>query len=159
MSAPGNSMVVVDASVAGKWLVQDENHAAEAASLLTFHLDAELPIFAPPLIRSEVTNITRQRLRRQFVTRDEAFAFLDRFLGLSLTLVEPYALYRSALRLADDHGLPATDDAQYVVLADTLKCNLWTDDHCLRRLASTALPFVRWIGDFRLPDDRSTESP
>lgn len=58
-------MIVVDASVAVKWFVEEEGHQF-ALSLLEQHL----VIIAPDLIFSETTNVLWKKLRRGEVTRE-----------------------------------------------------------------------------------------
>jgi len=141
-------MIVVDASLAAKWLFPEETLSARALALLTAQLEAGEPILSPPLLRSEVTNTIRQRMRREQLARERALALLAQFLALPLTFVSPDGLEREALLLAEAHNLPAVYDAHYVALAQLLACDLWTDDQRLLRLLRGKLPFVRWIGDY-----------
>jgi predicted nucleic acid-binding protein len=143
-------MICVDASVAAKWILADEDYAIQADALYMATVDAFEPIVAPPLLPIEVTNILRRRLRAQPpLPRSEAIRLLEHFLALpALTLTAPEGLYRRALELADDHGLPAAYDAHYVALAEYFGCQLWTADERLLRQLGGRLPFVRWIGDY-----------
>ncbi|MGH2533597.1 MAG: type II toxin-antitoxin system VapC family toxin [Thermomicrobiales bacterium] len=141
-------MIVVDTSVAVKWLFREEEHTVESFALLAHEL-AGGSILAPPLLRSEVTNAIRQRLRRDHVTRDEALVSLDRFLSLPITITEPDDLYRQALFIAADYNLPAAYDAHFVALAQTHACDMWTADQRLLSQLDGRLSFVRWIVDYR----------
>jgi predicted nucleic acid-binding protein len=140
-------MICVDASVAVKWILEEER-SDRADALYDATVDAGEPIIAPPLLPLEVTNILRQRMRAQsgisLVTVTE---FLDAFLALPIAFHNPAGLHHQALVLADALGLPATYDAHYLALAERLGCELWTDDQRLIRQVGTSLSFVRWIGD------------
>jgi predicted nucleic acid-binding protein len=142
-------MFCADASLAAKWVLP-EQHRDLALALLRATLAAGEPIVAPHFLRVEVTNILRQRLRRPDapLTLAEATERLRTFLALPLMLITPDALHERAFRLADAYGLPAAYDAHYVVLAQELGCDLWTDDRRLLRELAGRLPFVRWIGDY-----------
>jgi len=141
-------MIVVDASVAVKWIVAEE-YTEQAQTLYQTSLQRGEQIVAPPLLPSEVTNTVRQQMRgARSLTRDEALALLDEFLAFTFDLRAPQDLYRHALLLAADFDLPAVYDAQYLALAQHYECDLWTADERLLRRLNGALPFVRWIGDY-----------
>ena len=140
-------MICADASVAIKWLLNEER-SDRARALYSAAVQTREPIVAPPLLPLEVTNILRQRMRsKDGLTLDAATQHLDDFLALQIELHNPVGLHYQALVLADALGLPATYDAHYLALAEHLGCELWTDDRRLLRNVASSLPFVRWIGD------------
>ena len=57
-------MIVVDASVAAKWLFV-EPYSAQALALVAASARTRQPIAAPALLPFEVANIIRQRMRRE----------------------------------------------------------------------------------------------
>jgi len=140
-------LICVDASVAAKWLFEEE-HSAQADLLLRTALEQRQPIIAPPLLLSEVLNIIRQRIRQGGLTLDEGQALLAQFLAIPISRQVPEALYGRALAIADEHNLPAVYDAHYVALAETLQATLWTADQRLLRALGNRRPFVRWLGDY-----------
>ena len=140
-------MICVDASVAVKWIL-DEERSDRARALYSAAVQTGEPIVAPPLLPLEVTNILRQRMRTtEGLSLVAATQHLDDFLALPIQFHNPTGLHFQALVLADALGLPATYDAHYLALAEHLGCELWTDDQRLLRHVATSLPFVRWIGD------------
>ena len=56
--------VVVDASVADKWVLNEE-FTSQSRDLLTHTLRERIPVIAPPHLRSEVANALFQRTRRR----------------------------------------------------------------------------------------------
>jgi predicted nucleic acid-binding protein len=141
-------MICVDASLAVKWILEEEE-SDRAKALYRETLHAGEPIVAPPLLPIEVTNILRQRMRASDgLTRDEARALLDDFLAFPIDLHNPAGLHRRALLLADDYGLPAAYDAHYVALAEFAGCDLWTADARLLKNLSGRLPFVKALGEY-----------
>ncbi len=148
-------MICVDASVAARWVFEEE-HYREARALYRDALTASERVVAPPLLPIEVTNIVRRRRRRvkppaqQPLSLAEARESLDHFLAFVIELSLPSQLHRRALELAEAPGLPAVYDAYYVALAQMLGCEFWTADRNLVGAVQDRLPFVRWIGDYRL---------
>ncbi len=142
-------MICIDASVAAKLILDEEERSERALVLYTDAVRTNEPIVAPPLLPIEVTNILRQRMRVQDgISVMEATTLLDKFLALPFTIHNPSWLHREALALADTHGLPAAYDAHYLALAEHLGCECWTDDQRLLRRVGDRLPFVRPIADY-----------
>jgi predicted nucleic acid-binding protein len=144
-------MICVDASVGAKWIL-DEEHSEKARTLYDACVQAGETIVAPPLLPIEMTNLLRQRMRREALPLTDALSLITQFLSFPIRLVTPSQLYSRALILADAYGLPAAYDAHYVALAQLLGCNLWTNDQRLLNLLSGRLAFVRGIADYQAGD-------
>jgi len=140
-------LIVVDSSVAVKWLLA-EAHSDRADALYARSTSTPEHIIAPPLFRLEMTNIVWQRVRRQDITPARAEELLNAFLGMHVLIVSSPDADRTALKLARDFDLPATYDAYYIALAQHAGAALWTADERLLRALDGRLPFVRWIGDY-----------
>jgi predicted nucleic acid-binding protein len=141
-------VIVLDASVAAKLVLLDEADTDKAAALAQDCFSRGEPLVAPPLLRSEVANILRQRMRRTGMSLAIARSLLADFLILSIVETAPGNLYDRALQLADQFNLGAVYDAHYLALAQLLGCDLWTADQRLINSLSGKLSFVRWIGDY-----------
>jgi predicted nucleic acid-binding protein len=142
-------VICVDASLAAKWILEEE-FSDKAEALLIACTQTGERIIAPPLLPIEVTNILRQRMRTPHapLSLQDATVLLQRFLALPVELVSPEQLYETALALADAYNLPAAYDAHYAALAQTYGCNLWTNDQRLLRMLGGQLPFVKAIEDY-----------
>jgi predicted nucleic acid-binding protein len=141
-------MICVDSSVAAKWFLQEE-WTEQARALYFATLSAGEWIVAPPLLPIEVTNIVRKRLRTvAAISLEEATLQLERFLSFPIEIRNPAGLHRRALVIADRFGLPAAYDAHYLALAEQLDCQLWTADRRLVRAVASAMPLVRFIGEY-----------
>jgi predicted nucleic acid-binding protein len=141
-------MICVDASLAAKWVLR-EGYSAESRALYRAATRLGEQIVAPPFLPVEVTNVLRQRMRRQPpISLALATQLLRQFLASPVDLRNPPELHELALTLADAHGLPAAYDAHYVALAQLLACNFWTADERLFNTLKQSLPFVKWIGDY-----------
>jgi predicted nucleic acid-binding protein len=104
---------------------------------------------APALMPIELTNILRQRMRRQPpMSLMEARARLAQFLAMPINLATPSGLYDRALELAANHNLPSAYDALYVALAEHLGCELWTADERLINNLRGRLGFVKGIASY-----------
>lgn len=127
------SLVVVDASVALKWVVT-ERGSAEAVALLTDLADGAVSLVAPEHLVGEVGNGLRERVAQGVLHADDALAALDAMAALGLELVSGRELWFRSLRAALEWGM-TTYDALYVLLALDLDAELVTAD---RRLADAA---------------------
>ena len=137
--------VVVDASVALQWVVQEQDTEAALALWDRWQETAEW-VIAPPLFRSEVTNALHQMVRRGYIGRVEAPDLLDSLLSAVAT-VEPAGLYNRALVMASDFGLTSTYDAVYLALAESEECEVWTADRRLYLSVRERLNYVRSVGE------------
>jgi predicted nucleic acid-binding protein len=144
---PTTNTVVVDASVAVKWHLEDEDDAEIAAALLDRFTRGEIILIAPDHIRYEVPSaITLATVRAQpRLTRDQGQAAIQRFLAMGLVTVGDDALILAAFPLVHQHKI-AFYDAQYLALAERVGCPLVTADRKLY-LRIGHLAAVKWIGD------------
>jgi predicted nucleic acid-binding protein len=82
---------------------------------------------------------------------EEGERALADFLRLGVELLSPAGLYPQALAFAHRHRLPNIYDALYVVLAQMLGTELWTDDQALLNALGPSAPWVRPIRTYPLP--------
>ena len=140
--------VVVDASLALKWVLE-ERHSAEAQSLLNRWVQTQVIVTAPMLLVFEAANVLYQRVRRGQLGVEAAEEALSALTATHLTLMggdEP-DLSSQAIKLAETYRLPATYDATYMGLAVRSECPLWTADERLWNQVHQKAPWVRWIGE------------
>ena len=139
--------VVVDACLALKWSLEEED-TKEALALWDQWQDAMERVIAPPIFRSEVTNMRYRRVRRAQMRLDDAASILN-FLIDIVAIREPSSLYNRALALAEALGQGSAYDTLYLALAGLHDCEMWTADRRFFRAAQTRFPQVRWIGERR----------
>ncbi len=141
--------LVLDASVAVKWHLVDEEYAEQAIRLLTAFEDGRLSFVAPEHIRYEVpsaiTAATRGRQPR--LTEEQGREAINEFLALGIRLVGDDELVRAAYPLAHRHGC-AFYDGLYLALAERLQFPFLTADQKLFDRVGH-LPYVRWIAHGR----------
>ena len=147
------SDAVIDASVAVKWVL-DEEHSDRADRLLTDTITTGSALIGPPHLLTESTNVLYQRRRRSDpglrISEADADLALADLLRFPLQLQDPPGLYATAFTFARTYGLRTIYDSLYVVLAQLLAVDLWTADQALLTSLGPAAPWVRFIGDYPL---------
>lgn len=132
---PETGTVVVDASLAVKWIVREPG-SNEALALLETWIRSGVVLSAPPLLLYEVSNVLHQLVRRGAIAHLDAMELMGALGTVPLNYeTDPHATVVTALTLAHECGLSATYDAAYLALAESLGTVMWTAD---RRLADRA---------------------
>ena len=144
-----NEAVVVDASLAVKWLVQEEDSPRAHAVLALWDRD-EQQLAAPDLLRFEVTNALHRRVASGEMTVREAGVLAENLFA-DFDFHRTPQLHVRALELASELGQGAVYDCHYLALAEALECELWTADERFRRAASPAFPFVHALSEVESP--------
>ena len=142
-----NGLVVVDASLAIKWLVSEE-HSDKSRAISRFWANEGIQAAAPYLMPVEVTNALHRRVVRGELTVEDTIRLLEHLLASGIELRDDPALHVRALQLASQLSQGAVYDAHYLALAETLGCDFWTADERFYRAAVSIASNVRWIGEF-----------
>lgn len=145
-----SEFVVADASLAFKWLVEEEN-SEKATAIARFWDGQGLRLAAPCFMPTEVTNILHRRVVRGELTIEVAAGLIRDLLSLGIELHETPNLHSRALELASQLNQGAAYDAHYLALAESLGSELWTADMRFFRAARTVVGNVRWIGEDNTP--------
>ena len=145
-----NGHVVVDASLAFKWLVKEER-SDEARAIARSWEGRGVQTAAPHFMPVEVANALHRRVTRNEMSVEEAVGLAESLLASGIELRDPPDLYGRALELASRLEQGAVYDAHYLALAEALDCELWTADETFFRAASPVVDNVRWIGEFVAP--------
>ena len=139
--------VVVDASVAVKWVLPEE-HSREALSFYEDAAASNTEIIAPPHLPVEVANAVWRKVARKLITFDEALQALAVFGRFQVTLSYPSQLLEEALRIAQESKRPTVYDTAYMALARLTDCELWTADITLLNALSGKAPYVKSIASY-----------
>ena len=142
-----NSFAVVDASLAAKWLLDEDNSDLARALARSWADDGILPI-APYLLPVEVANVLHRRVVRGDLSLAAAVSLMETLLASGVELRETQQIHVRALELADELGQGAVYDSHYLALAESLGCDLWTADERFYRAATRESFAVNWIGNF-----------
>ena len=144
-------VLVVDASVAAKWHLPDEDDIAIANRLLGRFVAGELGLVAPDIIRHEVVSaITVATLgRTPRLSVPEGGQAIADFLATGIETRPSVGLFSGAYDLVHQHGC-AFYDALYLALAQCLSIPFITADRKLHQRIGH-LPDVFWLGTYSLP--------
>ncbi|MGH3841651.1 MAG: type II toxin-antitoxin system VapC family toxin [Pseudonocardiaceae bacterium] len=134
--------LVVDASVALKWVVTEPG-SEQAASLLDEMATGAVALLAPEHLIGEVANGLRKRVAQHVLTVEDACAALEAIAHLELTFVGGAGRWFRCLPAALEWGVTAYD-ALYVLLAKDFGAVLVTADERLHA-AVAGLP-IRLLG-------------
>ncbi len=145
-----SEFVVVDASLAFKWLVEEED-SDKATTLTRLWGDQGTQIAAPPLMPFEVANALHRRVLRGELTVEVAAGLMRDLMSLGVALHATPNLHSRALEFASHLKQGAAYDAHYLALAESLGCEVWTADRRFYRAVSSGVDNVRWIGEFVAP--------
>lgn len=126
---------VVDASIAIKWVVEEEGTPA------ALKLRRGARLLAPDLLVPECANILWKKVQRKELSGDEALIAARLIQSAELELLPTRSLLGSATSLAIELEHPAYD-CIYLALAAAINCQFVTaDERLLRKLArGTRLP-------------------
>jgi predicted nucleic acid-binding protein len=144
------SWVVVDSGI---YLTSalNEPHAANANDLLATLVASQFQLAAPYLFRYELVSVIRKHVARGTITLADGRTMLQGLLREPVQIFTDELLLQRAFDLATQFGRPAAYDSFYLALAEHLKCEFWTADQKLFNVVSGNLSWVKWIGNFALP--------
>jgi predicted nucleic acid-binding protein len=144
-------IVVVDASVALKWVI-DESDSDKAQALLIEWGNKGTIMLAPALFTYEITNILYQNVRKNEITLERAKSAIKDviFLGIEFDIPQDMGLGRRAIELAHKFGLKATYDSHYLALAEREGCELWTADTKMWKAVKEHVSWVHWLEDYQI---------
>jgi predicted nucleic acid-binding protein len=144
-----SNVVVVDASIAIKWTI-NEPDSSTALALLANWTDKGIEVLAPALLAYEVTNALYRRVRKGYLPFDDARRGLIEviFKVVEFDFPENSDFNMRAMELGQQFGLPAAYDSYYLALAESKECELWTADTRLWNSTRGKLAWLRWLGDY-----------
>lgn len=137
--------VVVDASIAVKWVVAEEG-AQDARALLGSWVAAGVEPVAPSWFACEVANILHRKALSGDLSFADAMDAYDDLLFFVTILPENIADGRRAMHIARQATQRQSYDAQYLALAERLGAEYWTDDRRFIAAVSGSFPQVKRLG-------------
>lgn len=142
--------VVVDASIALKWVLPEPDTAL-AVALLDDWLTNRVRIVAPSWFAGEVANILYRQARRGTFTMPDAHRALTGVLDVVECLPESSIEAHRAVDIADAAARSATYDALYLAVAEIHTSEYWTADEIFYNATKGAYPQVRLLGIYVPP--------
>lgn len=137
------TLLVVDASVALKWVIPEDG------SILALALRREHRFTAPDLLIAECANVLWKQVRREFLTHDQALMAADVLSRTDIDIKPMQPLLKAATRLAVSLNHPAYD-CFYLALATAEDCPFVTaDERLVRKVEAAGIgPDVRLLSSF-----------
>ena len=147
-----SNVVIVDASIAIKWTLNESDSSA-ALALLAHWNDEEIEVLAPALLAYEVTNALYRRVRKGEIPFEDARRGLTEiiFKVVQFDFPEDPDFNIRAMELGQQCGLPAAYDSHYLALAEREGCELWTADLRMWNSVNGKLDWLRRLGDLPTP--------
>ncbi len=141
-------LLVVDATIAVKWLFDDEDYVASAIDILTRFESGAIDLAAPDHLQHEVLNVVRTGVRIQRITVGDAQELVSDFLDLNVPTFTGAVLFRSGFELALRYDC-AFYDALYLALAEQANCPFVHADRRLHNTLAGRFKHEFWIEDYR----------
>ena len=135
--------IVIDASIALRWLLPDALSAA-CWKLFEQIVASQQQMTAPMLWQYEVTSSLAKAVRFKSIHPDDAGQLLERSATLGMILI-PADAEQNRLALGWSLKLQRASayDSYYLALAESLKCDLWTADRRLFSAVNTK--WLHWV--------------
>jgi predicted nucleic acid-binding protein len=137
------SLVVVDCSVAAKWILPEPGRAS-ALQLLTQYESGEVSLIAPDLLLAEFASLLAKRHRRKELSAEQAIRAFQLMEQCAPRLVDMRSRISQALELSLRHALSLWD-CIYLTVAIEHDCPLLTADLRLFRANTARHPAVRLL--------------
>jgi predicted nucleic acid-binding protein len=129
--------LVVDASIAVKWVVEEDGTSAALA------LRKKAKLIAPELLVAECANILWKKVARDELSQAEALLAARLLQGCEIELLPTRSLLAAATRMAIELDHPAYG-CLYLALAAENECRFVTaDERLLRKLGEGRQPTLR----------------
>lgn len=140
-------IVVVDTSLAFKWLMEEDD--SERAVALVNHWNHEgVQIAAPHLMLSEISNALHRAVVKDDLPAVDAASLIEQLAAHRLVFHHASAVYPRALAIASELHQGAVYDSVFLALAESLDSELWTADARFQGAARGRYPRVRLLAEF-----------
>ena len=141
---------VLDASIAAKWYLPDEDFGTEARAVFTEFIRGSMNLVAPQHIDYEIANVLWTAVRRGRTSDALARTSLIEFLSLPIEKAGDVGLVLLGYDLARQYGCAAYDGL-YLALADEIECQLLHADRRLHNILNGRSEQELWVEDFQPP--------
>jgi predicted nucleic acid-binding protein len=144
VSQRASARYVLDASIAMKWYLDDEQYSSQARAFLAGFREGQITLYAPDHIRYEVANALRNGVRRGRPSEQHGQEALDHFLAWRIPTVGSDALIRAGYTVASSLGCALYDEL-YVALAQNTGLQLLHADLRLHNTLAGRFSNELWI--------------
>ena len=138
--------LVLDASIAVKWLNPYESLADKANLIRDDYERGAVSLIVPVFWEYEVTNGLNKAVARGQLTEGEGREALALLLSLPVQK-EPWLSPQDSYELARSYQR-SVYDSWYVHLAKQRGCEFWTADRKLYNALKGTVPWIKWLADY-----------
>jgi predicted nucleic acid-binding protein len=138
----------IDASVAIKWVINDEPFCAEACALLRNAELIGIQLIAPPIFTSEVDSIVRKHVFYSRMSSSEAHKAYSIFDLIPVKIMDSFSIRQLAREIAEKFNQRSVYDSTYAALAELRNCEFWTADKVFYNAVKTTLRYVQYLPDY-----------
>ena len=139
--------LVLDASIAVKWLNPHESLADKANLIRDDYERGRISLVVPAFWEYEVANGLNKAVARGQLTEAEGREAVVLVLALPMQK-EPLPAPQESYALARRYQR-SVYDSWYVHLAEKTGCEFWTADRKLYNALKETIPWVRWLADYQ----------
>jgi predicted nucleic acid-binding protein len=140
--------LVIDSSVALKWILRDEEALDKADELLQELLNGSLAFSVPTLFDYEIANVLKVAVTRARISEENAQLALEKMRLFSIERVEFLPFQDDTLKLALNYNRSAYDSS-YLALARSRGIWFFMGYKRLSNAVGNELAWVKWIGDYQ----------
>jgi predicted nucleic acid-binding protein len=141
--------IAIDASLAASFALPIEDHHAKARALIIALAERKARFCAPPLFEAETSSIFRRKEYLGQISEQAAAASLAVIDALQVEIIYEAATGLRAREIAARNNQVRVYDSTYAALAEARGVELWTADERFYNSVSGALPFVKFVGNFK----------
>jgi predicted nucleic acid-binding protein len=150
--------LVVDASVAVKWQLDDEEHVDRADAIRQAFVRQAVTLIVPVIFTVEWANAINVAIARGRFPAEEWREALEDLEALQLSVRNPPGLLFEAWQMARLYSRTVYDGL-YLALAKIEQCEIVTGDRRLFNAVHLHLSWVCWIGDYAIEDEARQGEP
>lgn len=143
------SAVVLDAGTVLKFMLYDELLHEQAAALIGGLVERGVNLRAPSLFAYECDSVIRRHVHLKVLSLDDAREIRQLIAALGVAVTYDASILERAWETADTYGQPRAYDATYAAFAESRGLDLWTADKRFYNAVAAALPFVKFVGNYR----------
>ncbi len=141
------NQIVIDASVALKWYLDDEELGTKALNILTLYVSDNINLMAPSLIEYEVMNGLKIAQKRGRIDKKTIQAAIEGFFNLEIKVYNASHFSNKILDILSFFDI-SSYDASYLALAENEKAPFMTADKVLYNKVRKKLKYIKWLGEY-----------
>lgn len=139
--------IVIDASVALKWYLDEKNLGTKAINILNHYISNEIDLLAPSLIEYEVMNGLKIAQKRGRIDKKSLQSGIEGFFNLEITLFNASHFPAKTLDILNLFDI-SSYDASYLALAENENTPFVTADKVLFNKVQKKLKCIKWLGEY-----------